>query len=330
MPLHDVGYRSWEGKRTSLFGRWSVVAKTGVSLAFRSTWLSRTLILSVVPAIAFAIAFFFFEQSVVIPEYREFFAGAVMVAGGQPEMARSVALDPASVRHEVWASLLLIFFRNPQSVAMLVVVGLVAPRLISADLRNRGYLLYFSRPVTPTGYVAGKALVVWTFLALITTAPALFLYLLGICLSPDFTVLAGTWDLPFRIFAGSVVLMLPVSAVALACSSITIESRYAAFSWFAIWIVGWLSYSILFFGQVAGQAPSSQKLGGGDIPRVEIITQSYWELLSPFHCLGRVQQYVFGVYSGELSIVPYIIMLTSVTVFGFWLVRNRVMSRLRA
>ena len=29
MPLHDVGYRSWEGKRTSLFGRWSVVAKTG-------------------------------------------------------------------------------------------------------------------------------------------------------------------------------------------------------------------------------------------------------------------------------------------------------------
>ena len=126
--------------------------------------LARTLILSVVPAIAFAIAFFFFEQSVVIPEYREFFAGAVMAAGGQPEMARSVALDPASVRHEVWASLLLIFFRNPQSVAMLVVVGLVAPRLISADLRNRGYLLYFSRPVTPTGYVAGKALVVWTVL----------------------------------------------------------------------------------------------------------------------------------------------------------------------
>ena len=127
--------------------------------------------------------------------------------------------------------------------------------------------------------------------------------------------------------------MLPVSAIALACSSITIESRYAAFSWFAIWLVGWLSYTVLFFGQVAGREgrPRFRRIrGDGEIPDVEIITQSFWELLSPFHCLGRVQQYVFGVYGGELSIVPYIVVLTLITVFGFWLVRNRVMSRLRA
>ncbi|MEM8734819.1 MAG: hypothetical protein AAGG44_11380, partial [Planctomycetota bacterium] len=297
MPLHDVGYRAWEGERTSLWGRWSVVSKTGIRLAFGSTWLNRTLILSFVPAIIFGVIFFFFEQSIVNAEYREFFAGMVMASGASSELAVSVARDPESVRHEVWSSLLMTFFRNPQAIAMLIVVALVAPKLIAADLRNRGYLLYFSRPLSLTGYILGKALVIWAFLAMIATIPALFLYGLGLCLSPDMTVLLTTWDLPLRIIAASLVLMIPVSMIALACSALTIETRYAAFAWFAIWTVGWLSYTVLFFGETAGRsgrpgARRFERIGAGndEIPTVQILRQSDWELLSPYHTLGRVQQ----------------------------------------
>lgn len=340
MPLHDVGYRSWEGTKTSLLGRWFLVATTGVRLAFRSTWLSRTLILSWVPAIMVGIFFFFFEQSIVNVQYRRLIQGVVLSAGTTSDLAQQVAVDPESARHEAWASMILVFFRYPQAVVMLIVVALVAPRLISTDLRNRGYLLYFSRPIKPLGYIAGKALVIWTFLGLITTLPALVLYVVGLCLSPDVSVIWDTWDLPLRIVAASLALMVPVSAIALACSALTTETRYAAFSWFAFWVVGWVSYSVLRVGELAGSDRGPRRFRRGDRPRrgeflneeqiAEATQISDWEIVSPFHTLGRVQQYIFGLFPEDESIVPFIAVLVFVSLGCLWFVRSRILKRLKA
>ncbi len=69
--------------------------------------------------------------------------------------------DPSTARHEVWSLLLMTFFRYPQAVLMVLLVGMIAPPLISQDFRSRAFLLYFSRPITPVEYVFGKAMVVW-------------------------------------------------------------------------------------------------------------------------------------------------------------------------
>ena len=66
MPLHDVGYRAWHGPKSSRLLRWWVVATVGIQLAFRSSWLSRTLIVSWIPAIVIGVGFFAYEQSIVI------------------------------------------------------------------------------------------------------------------------------------------------------------------------------------------------------------------------------------------------------------------------
>ena len=318
MPLHDLGYRGWEGKKTPLPTRWLVIASTGISLAFRSTWLSRTLVLSLVPTIVAAVFFFLFEQSTVNRDFREPIQAIGMAASGSSELAQLIAQDPESVRSQVWASIMLVFFRYPQSFVMLVVVGIVAPRLISYDLRNRGYLLYFSRPIQINGYILGKALVIAAFLALITTLPALGLYALGLSLSPDLNVLSLTWDLPIRIVIASLVLMIPVASGALACSAFTVESRYAAFAWFAIWILGWVSYSILWIAELAGQE------------ELDMIQYSDWEFMSPFHVLGRVQQYVFGLYPDDRVIWPFIAILIGITVICLWFVRRQINKRLSA
>ncbi|MEM8733956.1 MAG: hypothetical protein AAGG44_07035, partial [Planctomycetota bacterium] len=75
-----------------------------------------------------------------------------------------------------------------------------------------------------------------------------------------------------------------------------------------------------------------ERIGAGndEIPTVQILRQSDWELLSPYHTLGRVQQYVFGVYPDEKSIIPYILVLVLVTAACFWFVRRRVLARLQA
>ena len=347
MPLHDVGYREWDGAKMSARWRWWVIAVVCVQLAFRSSWLGRTLIISWIPAIALGAGFFAYEQSLAHPEMRRTAVQVLRLAGASPQLIRTARADPEAARHQIWSALLLVFFRYPQAILMLIVVGIVAPRLISADLRNRAYLLYFARPIRISEYILGKALTVWTFLALITTAPALVLYLVGLALSPDLHVALVTWDLPLRILVASVVLMLPTTAIALACSAMTIDShrgriirremavgivnglifsRQAAFTWFALWIVGWVAYSILSVGELASQPPTY----GGDRDPVWRAMNfiSRWELISPYHLLGRVQQWVFGLYPPDRSIAPHMSVLATVTVVGYWMIHRRLRSRL--
>lgn len=325
MPLHDLGYRGWEGVKSKMMHRWVVIALTGIRLAFRSTWLSRTLILSWVPAIVVGIFFLLYEQSIANPQLRQAVGGIVAMSGASGQLIEAVQQNPDVARHEVWSSLLLLFFRYPQGVLMLIVVGIISPRLISYDLRNRGYLLYFSRPIQLGGYVLGKSVIIWVFLSLITTLPAIGLYFVGLSLSPEIDVVVVTWDIPLRILCASVVLMIPTSAVALACSALTVETRYAAFSWFAIWILGWVSYFVMFAAERAAMGfPPPRPGRRGEMPDL----QSNWELISPFHVLGRVQQYVFGLYPDDRTIIPYVVVLAFVTFvcFGFviWRMRGRL------
>ncbi len=310
--------------------RWWVIAIVGIQLAFRSSWLSRTLIVSWVPAVAIGLGFFVYEQSIVSTQLRVPIANMVSMAGGDRQLTQTVLSHPEEVREQVWASLLLTFFRYPQALVMLVVVGIVAPKLISYDLRNRGYLLYFSRPIRIFEYMLGKSFIIWFFLALITSIPALCLYVVGIFLSPHLDVLWLTWDLPLRIVAASLVLMLPIAAIALACSALTIESRYAAFAWFALWIVGWVSYSVLSFGERIEAGVANRRIGrNGQIPEM-IDFQSRWELISPYHLLGRAQQWVFGLYPADKAIWPYLAVLATVTLVAWWFVHRRLRSRLHS
>jgi len=136
-----------------------------------------------------------------------------------------------------WKAVLLQLQRS-QAIGMVIVVGLVAPALISQDVRSRAFLLYFSRPMTRFQYILGKCATVAFFLFLTGTLPQLLLYLFAVLLSPDASVIAYTWDLPIRVVIASAAMIVPTTLLALMLSSLTIESRFATFGWFFIWIFG--------------------------------------------------------------------------------------------
>ena len=71
--------------------------------------------------------------------------------GGDP-----TDVDVESTRRLVWTRLLLAFMRAPQALLLAAVVGLVAPTLISRDLRAKAWLVYFTRPVGRREYILGK------------------------------------------------------------------------------------------------------------------------------------------------------------------------------
>ncbi|NND97141.1 MAG: ABC transporter permease subunit [Pirellulaceae bacterium] len=264
MPVHDLGYRSWAGKRMSHFLRPWVVARGGIALVWRRRWLRMMIIFSALPILIFGFAIFMFEYAATDADARHGISQLLAFQFRRPDLALAIATDHSSVRHDVWATLILTFFRVPQLFAMVLLVGLIAPMLISYDLRSKAYLLYFSRPLSPSEYILGKSAVIWFFLCTITAIPALALYLVGVFLSPDLSVLRETWDLPLRILAATAVLVIPTTALALCYSSFTSESRYATFSWFATWGMGFVAYNFLTYAgaRVRGGPPGRRPRRG--------------------------------------------------------------------
>ena len=317
MPIHDLGYRGWSGKRISFLMRPVVVARGGVMLVLKRRWLRLMLVLAWLPVLFPAFGIFVFESTAMEPGAQETIAGLMQGPLGRPDLAALMLEDPELARHDVWATLILTFFRYPQLFAMVGLIGVIAPLLVSYDLRTKAYLMYFSRPLTPTQYIIGKSAVIWFFLAGIATIPALMLYGVGILLSSDLSVIAQTWDLPFRILFASVVLLVPTTTLALLYSSLTAESRYATFAWFATWVMGLVAYQILTVSPVLMSGPDSSG------PNFDT-----WRLISPYHMLGKVQAWIFGLDPTPGSVVPSIMLLTTVTVFGFLIVRRRIIARL--
>lgn len=327
MPIHDLGYRGWNGDRMARALRPLIVARGGISLVWRRRWLRIILTLGWLPIIVPAFGLFIFEYSSSTPEMQRMAVQVARTTLQRPDLANQIVSDPEAARHEVWSTLILTYFRYPQLFAMVMLIGLIAPMLVSHDLRTKAYLLYFSRPLSPTQYILGKSAVIWFLLAMIATVPALIAYVLGVLLSPDFSVIAQTWDIPFRILAASVVLMVPTTSLAIAFSSFTSESRYATFSWFATWAMGFVSYQVLT-STTAVIAAANAKPGRPIGPRDLVVDFEQWRLLSPYHTLGKVQSWVFGLDRSDTSVVPAILMLTAITVVSFWFVRRRIVARL--
>jgi ABC-2 type transport system permease protein len=326
MPVHDLGYRPWQGRRTPRILRPLFVAQSGVSLVWRRRWLRTMLMLAWLPIVFPAFGIFAFEYSSTEPGMQQFVVQLLSGPFQRPDLAMVALTDPDAVRHEIWTILILGFFRYPQLSAMVLLVGLIAPMLVSYDLRSKAYLLYFSRPLSPSEYILGKAAVVWFFLGVIVTVPAMILYVVGILLSPDLSVIGETWDIPIRVLLASIVLLVPTTALAMCYSSWTSESRYASFAWFATWILGFVAYQILTFMNFRPESVPRRQ-GEPDWQAMNIDFDR-WRLLSPYHTLGKVEAWVFGLDPTAGSVWPAIGLLAAITVLGFWTVRRRIIARL--
>lgn len=308
MALHELGYRRWNGSLRSGWDRWWVIAANGSRLAWRNPWLRRVLVLAWLPTVYLGMAFFLYEQSVdhsilarrsLIFAVRSFPESAVLL----PELKE----DPSAIRHSFWSMLLLVFLRYLQGTLMVIVVGMFAPSLITQDLRTRAYLLYFSHELTSWEYLLGKAMVIVSYLSLITVLPATALYILAVMLSPHLSVLYETWDLLFRIWAATLVMMVPAASIALMFSSMTVEKRYAGFGWYSLWIVGWVAHLTL------------QRVGGG----------GNWWWVSVKHTIGKVQAWIFDVEDFSAA-APAMILLVAYTLFSLVLARARILTPLRS
>lgn len=261
MPIHDLGYRRWSGKLSPTWWRATAIAQGGIQVVLRNKWVRRVLLAAWLPTIVFGIFFFSYEKYLqVVEEFPTAQIAQDSVLAGMTEETPEfeiiqrglTATDIGEGRHLIWSWLLSTFLRIPQAIMTLLVVGMIAPPLISRDIRSRAFLLYFSRPLNRFEYVLGKGLVLAAFLAFITMVPALGCYLFGLALSSDPVAILDTWDLPLRVVVASLIFIVPAVSVALMFSSLTAESRFAAFAWFATWGLGAIAWLVIFNSMLVG------------------------------------------------------------------------------
>ena len=234
------------------------------------------------------------------------------------------------MRPTLWGQILFTFFIIPQAFSVVIVIGMVAPKLISRDMKNRAFLLYYSRPIKPWQYLLGKCGIVWVFLAGLTTMPALILYCMGVALSPSMSVVLVTWDLPLRIILASVVLCVPTTLFALTLSSLTRESIFASFGWFAVWIMGSIAYGIMTV--VEGVVRMNNNVDP-DQPNfvgfVESGLDGNWSWLSPLQTLENLQSWVFGMDQETGSIGLAFALVSLVCVICLIILRRRIVAPIR-
>lgn len=258
MPIHNLGYREWEGERLSGGSRWTVVAGIGIQRAWQNMWLRRIAFVVWAAPLMYGVLIFFGEQyltsqSAVVPLGADRLLAQLLPDEAMPEIRQTLGnlnqMSPEErltvVRPVLWKAVLLALQRS-QMLGLVLVIGLVAPPLISTDVRSRAFLLYFSRPLTRFQYIFGKFMTVATFVSLVLLLPQLLLYLFAVLLSPDISVVAYTWDLPLRCIVMFIAVATPAILLALMLSSLTVETRFATFGWFAIWIFGLVAYMVMF------------------------------------------------------------------------------------
>ena len=357
MPLHDVGYRKWSGRRTSQFSRMWIITETGVRLAAQSRWVRRMLFFAWLPVMYWGIGFFVIERSLssqsnivietmeragapAIPtqEFRQLtqgFSNRTGIAHVLRERFRMIPRvddlansleqgDEEKTRNLVWSWLLMTFFRYPQSLLILFLIGTIAPTLISRDIRSRAFLLYFSRPIGRLEYICGKLLIPVAFIIFVTTLPALALYVFAIGMSPSLDVFWSTWDIPIKIVVATGALVLPTASLALMLSSLTHESRFANFSWFAVWALGHGAWMAILFATAIQikEAPFDPQVLNSSLVR-------NWSVLSMYNNLGDIQSWIFG-FAKLADVWRSVLSLTAITLVSLIILYRRVSAPIRA
>ena len=364
MPVNHLGYRPWKEKLTSSLTRWWCISSSGITLAQKSALVKRMLFAAWLPVLYWGVGFFFVGQAMegnvdffppsvqqdvnhkVDDLLENFNTGSdpsdVKKATNQvmaavllkrhfqriPEVEQladgMLENDVNSSRNRVWCWLTMSFFRYPQGLMILFLVGAITPSLISRDIRSRAFLLYFSRPISKTEYLLGKFFIPATFIALVTMLPAITLYIFAVLMSPDLSVVMSTWDVPLRIVLGTVVLAVPTVSVALMFSSLTQESRFATFSWFAFFTLGhaaWLAVVFSYAFRNGGAIPFDAEVM--EIPSVKL-----WGLLSLYNNIGEVQGWVFG-FSPLSDAWPGLAVLLLITVGALAVIYRQISSPMR-
>jgi ABC-2 type transport system permease protein len=212
MPIHDQGYRRFEGSRGRLGTAWLVIARAAIRSMLRRRRFAALLLLAWAPFLVRAIQ--------------------VYATANWPQL--SAFAPTASTFRE---------FLDQQGMFVFFVTVYAGAGLIANDRRANALQIYLSKPLTRLEYVAGKAAVLMAFLLFVTWVPALLLLVVQIALAGSLEFARRNLFLLPAITLFSFLQVALATLTMLALSSLSKSSRFVGVMYAGI---------VLFTGAIQG------------------------------------------------------------------------------
>jgi ABC-type transport system involved in multi-copper enzyme maturation permease subunit len=262
---HAELYRPFRGELRRRPWTALVLARSGIRTAARSKWPR---MLFIVPAIQMIVQCFFVHFAFTVES-----SGIGADLGVKEKLARAAMLNSFSNVEKGVVDLLTLtqFFT-------LLVLAWYGAGLISDDRRLKAHLLYFARPVTQSGYILGKLLVVTFYGSMAIVVPATVVLFVAAFSSPDWAFVKERWSQILLVEAYALLWVLIHGLGILAISSLAKRKIYA--------LVGAVGFFVLTNAIAAFLHEALD-------PR--------WWMLSMFGNFGALSQDWLGVRNNDVS-----------------------------
>lgn len=215
MPIHDQSYRRYAGNRESAGTAWMVIARSGILTIARKRLFIGLLLMAWIPFVVFAVTAYLnanFPQFTIL------------------------AMTAQRFRD----------FLGWQNFFVFVITVWVGAGLVANDKRANALQIYLSKPLTRTEYIAGKLVILSTFLLLVTWVPAVLLLLLNMAFAGNLTFLRENLYLFPAVTVYTGLQVLVSGFMMLALSSMTKSSRYVAILYAGVYFFSHAVYGVIY------------------------------------------------------------------------------------
>jgi ABC-2 type transport system permease protein len=196
MAVYKRTYKSYAGALTPDWSRWLIIPRYAWRTLFRQWIITIFFLICLFYPLGAALAIYFNSNTALLAQYFPVPKGGLINVNN-------------------W---FFFYFTSVQCSLGFILTALVGPGLISPDLVNNALPLYFCRPLSRAGYIAGKITVIAALISAITWAPGLLLFLLQASLAEDAWWTANSY-LAGSIFFSCLLWIGVISVMALALSA---------------------------------------------------------------------------------------------------------------
>lgn len=214
MPIHDQGYRRYQGHREPRGRAWWVIARSAIMNMLRKRLFLAVLLGAWIPFVVRAVQAY--------------------VASTMPQ-AEFVRLTSDTFRS----------FLGLQGVIAFFVTVYCGAGLIANDRRANALQIYLSKPLSRAEYIAGKLVTLLVFLVGITWLPAMLLLVVQILFSGSTAFIRSNLFLFPAITLYSLLLVFVASFAMLALSSMSKSSRFVGVMYAGLILFSSAMYNVL-------------------------------------------------------------------------------------
>lgn len=167
-------------------------------------------------------------------------------------------------------------FMQRQSIVVMLLLAFSGSLLVGADFRFNSLPFYLSRRIDRRHYIVGKLLAVSTIVMLLTTVPALLLFIEYGTFTSSTSYWIDNWQIPLAVISFGLVMCVVLSILLVTLSAYLQRVAPIAITWSSLFVL---------------LSSMSRYLRSGDDD-----SSRWWRLIDPWSDIRLVGKMCFGVY----------------------------------